>query len=151
MLKTLKLLLPALFPSWRFFDVIAPSPRIQFALLNADQKSAEEWHEFRPRPAHLPFKQMLRRMLWNPRWNESLFLVSCSERLLENPTQHSEDEILNRIKADLVANESHETLTTATHLQFRLLLVQRQASEITREVVFYSRMEPLPAQDATWS
>lgn len=151
MFKTLKLLLPALFPSWRFFDVIAPSPRIQFAVLNTENESPEEWHEFRPRPAHLSFKQMLRRMLWNPRWNESLFLVSCSERLLENPTQHSENEILNRIKADLLSNKSNEELPTATHLQFRLLLVQRQASEITQEIVFYSRMEPLPARGAAWS
>lgn len=150
MFRTLKLLLPALFPSWRFFDVIAPSPRIQFALLASEEASADGWHEFRPRPAHLTFMQMLQRMLWNARWNESLFMVSCSERLLENPTQHSEDEILNRIKNDLLSDRSNEVLVAATHLQFRLLLVQRQASGITQEVVFYSRIEPLTAPGATW-
>ena len=30
-----KLLLPALIPSWSFFDVIAPSPRIEYALLRS--------------------------------------------------------------------------------------------------------------------
>jgi len=38
--------------------------------------------------------QMSGRMFWNPSWNESLFLVSCAERLLQNPTPHSEDEIM---------------------------------------------------------
>ena len=32
MQNALRLLLPALIPSWRFFDVIAPSPRIEYAL-----------------------------------------------------------------------------------------------------------------------
>lgn len=151
MLNILKLLLPALFPSWRFFDVIAPSPRIQFTLLSSEDESPSEWLEFRPRPAHLPFPQMLRRMSWNPRWNESLFMVSCAERLLVNPTQHSEDEIMNRIMAELMRNSSSSVATSTTHLQFRLLLIERQESQIEQEVVFYSRLQPLPAQGEAWS
>ena len=50
MLHGLKLLLPALIPSWRFFDTIAPSPRIEYALLH-DPHAAAAWREFRPRPA----------------------------------------------------------------------------------------------------
>jgi len=147
----LKLLLPAVIPSWRFFDVIAPSPRIQFVLLNSaiapvDEKG--EWREFRPRPAHLSFLQMLGRMFWNPERNESLFLVSCAERLLQQPTQHSEDEILKRIIAELKANHSGVTEAT-THLQFRLLLVQRQDSRLQQHIVFHSRIQPLSVQDET--
>ena len=33
MRQIIRLLLPALIPSWRFFDVVAPSPRIEFVLL----------------------------------------------------------------------------------------------------------------------
>ena len=33
MFNVLKLLIPALLPSWNFFDYITPSPRIQFTLL----------------------------------------------------------------------------------------------------------------------
>ena len=100
MLQTLKLLLPALIPSWRFFDTIAPSPRIEFALLKTARDASGRWQEFRPRPARLPISTMLKRMFWNPRWNESLFLVSCAERLMESPTEHSSQEILARIEAD---------------------------------------------------
>ena len=31
--KTLRLLLPVLIPSWRFFSAIAPSPRVEFVTL----------------------------------------------------------------------------------------------------------------------
>ena len=149
MLFTLKLLLPALLPSWRFFDFIAPSPRIQYALLRASDDTPEKWSEFRPRPQSLSFLQMLGHMFWNPGWNESLFLVSCAERLLENPTAHSEDEIFKRIISDLEKDNADPDLKSATHLQFRLLLVQRKNSEIEQAVAFESRIRVLPSQDVS--
>ncbi|NOZ54431.1 MAG: hypothetical protein GXP08_15080 [Gammaproteobacteria bacterium] len=145
MLRTLKLLLPALFPSWRFFDTIAPSPRVQFALLNAKNEASRHWHEFRPRPARLSLIQTLGRMLWNPAWNESLFLVSCAERLMEQPTQHSEDEILKRIMDELKGDTS-KPREAATHLQFRLLLVYRQGTQLQQKVTFHSRIQALSAR-----
>src|ERR1700679_1033555 len=114
MLKTLKLLLPALIPSWRFFDVIAPSPRIEFVLLNTRQATVDNWREFRPRPMYLPMREMLKRMFWNPRWNETLFLVSCSERLMESGEEHSAKEIARRIQTEL-------SQKTTPFLQFRLV------------------------------
>jgi glutamine synthetase len=151
MLHTLKLLLPAVIPSWRFFDIIAPSPRIQFTLLSAENEQCLDertWQEFRPRPAHLTVRQMLGHMLWNPWRNESLFLVSCAERLLQQPTKHSEDEILKRIVADLRADVSNPC-EIATHLQFRLLLVQREGSELQQGIVFHSRIQSLAGQNLT--
>ena len=90
-------------------------------------------------------------MAWNPCWNESLFLVSCAERLLQNPTQHSEDEILNRIVIGLIGDTSGADLPDATHLQFRLVLVQRVEAAITEEIVFYSRIQALPTHGAAWN
>lgn len=146
MLSTLKLLLPALLPSWRFFDFIAPSPRIQYALLGTRDGTPEKWCEFRPRPLRLSFLQMLGRMFWNPGWNESLFLVSCAERLLDNPTRHSEDEILKRITDELVSERSGHLPKSSTYLQFRLLLVQRVDTGMQQEVAFVSRIQPLSLQ-----
>ncbi len=149
MLHTLKLLLPALLPSWNFFDVIAPSPRIQFSLLSKKDETPEEWQEFRPRPAKLTFIQMLKRLLWNPKWNESLFMVSCAERIIAQPAQriqqHSEDEILKRIIR--ILPESNLNLATANYLQFRLVLVQRQGEQLQHEIVFYSRIQALIRDD----
>ena len=146
-IHSIKLLLPALIPSWNFFDIIAPSPRIQFSLLKSEKESRQEWFEFRPRPPHLSFIKMLKRILWNPKWNESLFLVSCAERIMADSTQeliqHSENEILKRIENDLPGTESLLNISEATHLQFRLVFVQRQGSELQEKVTFLSRIQAL--------
>ena len=149
LLQPLKLLLPALIPSWKFFDSIAPSPRIQYSLLNSDTKQEQEWFEFRPRPAELPFIKMLKRMLWNPAWNESLFLVSCAERIMQHYTEHSENEILQRIEKDLAIHPGNNSLKMATHLQFRLLIIQRKGVHLHEEVMFISRIHLLSSGEIT--
>jgi len=136
MLQTLKLLLPALIPSWRFFDTIAPSPRIEFTLLQTAQDASGQWQEFRPRPARLSIGSMLKRLFWNPRWNESLFLVSCAERLMARPTEHSSQEILKRIEAELERNSIDVSATP--YLQFRLVFLSREGSQLKRHITFIS-------------
>lgn len=136
MLQTVKLLLPALIPSWRFFDAIAPSPRIEFALLTTAQEISHDWLEFRPRPARVSILAMFRRMVWNPRWNESLFLVSCAERLMENPTEHSREEIFTRIIAEL--RRTGRFGEAAPFLQFRLVFISRQGVTLQKDVTYIS-------------
>ncbi|WP_293360654.1 hypothetical protein [Phenylobacterium sp.] len=128
-LRPFALLLPALIPSWNFFDVIAPSPRIEAARL-ASPDAQPVWREFRPRPQRVSPGEMVRRLVWNPRWNETLFLVTCAERLVDHPTRHSEDEIFRRIAADLVREPGEPWLV------FRLVFVSRQGEAIEREVLF---------------
>jgi hypothetical protein len=117
MANPVSLLAPALIPSWNFFDVIAASPRVEYALAEARDAVLDAWTEFRPRPQRLSPAAMLARLFWNARWNESLYLVSCAERLVEEPTTRGEDEIFRRIAADL-AGEG-----LAPWLSFRLLFV----------------------------
>lgn len=136
--KTVKLLLPALIPSWRFFDVIAASPRIEYALLPSGDVAPRDWRELRPRPERVSPLAMLGRLVWNARWNESLFLVSCAERLIDRPTAHSEDEIFRRVAADLARQPDSATLDP--WLCFRLVLLSRVGDAIVREVAF--RSEP---------
>ena len=149
-LKSVKLLIPAIIPSWNFFDSIAPSPRIQFSLLKSETDAIRNWQEFRPRPQFVSLAKMLKRMVWNPRWNESLFLVSCAERIVGNSSPeliiHSEHEILKRIKNDLL--QKHKSLT-ASHIQFRLLFMKRQDSKIKEEVAFISRIQALATKALT--
>lgn len=155
MLQTLKLLLPALIPSWRFFDTIAPSPRIEFVLLKTKEQievdSSTHWQEFRPRPAHLPVTHMLKRMLWNPRWNESLFLVSCSERLMDEQSErknaHSRQEIFSRIKAEIERTEVN--ITQTPYLQFRLVFVLRNEGQLEKHITYLSTPRPLDGIDAS--
>lgn len=147
--QTLKLLIPALIPSWNFFDVITASPRIQFTLLWSENDTPGCWIEYRPRPAHLSLPQMLERLFWNARWNETMFVIGCAERLLVNPTRHSENEILYRIKNDLQEISPVMDFQGATHLQFRILLIERQGEELNQESIYYSRIATLSKRKTT--
>lgn len=97
MQQLLGLLLPALFPSWRFFAVIAPAPRVEFAV------PGEDWQVFRPKRKRLTLAQMLVRLIWNPSRNEELYLASLAERLVAAPSEHSEAEIARLIGAKLAS------------------------------------------------
>lgn len=130
MFQTLKLLLPALVPSWNFFDVIAAAPRIEYALTASPDEPGRDWREFRRRPPRVPFPAMLARLFWNARWNETLFVVSCAERLLEEPTAHSQDEIFRRIAADLSRD--------GAWLRFRIALVSERHGSIVEDIAFIS-------------
>lgn len=144
MLQTLKLLLPALIPSWRFFDTIAPSPRIEYILLKSEQETGADtsphWQKFRPRPKHLPVAHMLKRLLWNPHWNESLFLVSCAERLMDNQSErnnaHSRQEIFSRIKGEI--ERANIDVLQTPYLQFRLVFVLRNGTQIEKHITYVS-------------
>lgn len=130
-MRALALILPALIPSWRFFDTIGPSPRIEYALLSSPDNPPATWLPFRPRPQRVPLTAMLARLFWNARWNETLFLVSCAERLMDRPTTHSEDEILQRIAADLARTSTEADLPP--WLSFRLLFLTREGETIVAE------------------
>ena len=131
MIHTLKLLLPALIPSWRFFDWIAASPRIEVAILKTPKQTVKDWQEFRPRPSHVSFATMAGRMIWNPNWNDTLFLVSCAERLAENYTDHSHNQILKRIMTD------HPD---APYIQFRLIFISREGDQLQKETRYVSKI-----------
>lgn len=122
-LRSLSLLLPIFVPSWRFFDGIAPSPRIEVREL-----SGSEWVELMPRPDSVNVFNMLLRLAHNARWNEYLYLVSCAERFVEDERAHALDEILKRIRSNSGVQE----------FQFRLILVSRRNSGLVRETLFVS-------------
>ncbi|MBO9546863.1 hypothetical protein [Caulobacter sp.] len=133
MRSPLKLLLPALIPSWNFFDVIAPSPRVEYARLRSIGDTAGDWKPFRPRPQRLSPLEMLTRLVWNPCWNESLFLVSCAERLCDDETAHSESEIFKRIAADVVREPQD---AERPWLCFRVVFVSRAGEALVDEVQY---------------
>ncbi len=135
MLYALKLLLPVVIPSWNFFDVIVPSPRIQFAVIETDDENNVTWQEFRPCIKRLSFRRMLGRMFWNAQWNESLFMMSCSERLMDYPTQHSENEIFKRLISDVRSSGKEYE---GKLIKFRLVFVRRESNELVEEIHYQS-------------
>lgn len=135
--RAVNLLLPAIIPSWNFFDVITPSPRIEYRLIGVT--TANDWIEFRPRPKGLSLAQRLTRLVWNPSWNETLFTVSLSERVMQDDGAFAEDLLFNRIHNDLPAS----VLLNANALQFRLVTVYRAGKHLEREEVYRSTERPL--------
>jgi hypothetical protein len=134
MLRTLSLLLPALVPSWRFFDVIAPSPRIEFRRMRRGEDLSQDWQEFRPRPQRLSFATMVGRLFWNPRWNESLYLTGCAERIIDERSTRLTDEVLLRIRADFAPNADEPDVL----LQFRIVVLTPTRNGIEKEEKFRS-------------
>lgn len=133
MFRVILLLLPALIPSWRFFREIAPSPRIDYRLDGGD------WQRLCPPPKRVSVLQMLMRLFWNPARNEELYLVTLSERLAEDPSRHSIDEI-NRRTARLVR------APPGARLQFRLLFIEREGQRLVTHELY--RSDPLLVTEA---
>ena len=131
MLRPLSLLLPALIPSWRFFKTVAPSPRVYYRL------DGGEWAAVAPRPEQVPVAVMVRRWVWNPAWNEALYLVTLSERLVDAPTDHSLRELTTRIIRITCA-------PPGAMLQFRLTFVTREGDRILTEELFRSDPVEVP-------
>jgi hypothetical protein len=136
MVRLFFLLLPGLIPSWEFFKAIEPSPRVQWRLFAAPLEDGEGWNEFRPRPQKLSLLTILRRLIWNPRWNDSLYLVSLSERLMLIPNQHSVDEIFDRLNFYISAPDTAGD--SPLMLQFRLIFVRREGEQITESITYMS-------------
>lgn len=112
MIGLLRLLLPALIPSWRFFDRIGPAPRIEFAITATKDDRNPQWREVRPRPHRGSVGKMLVHLFWNRRRNEALYLVSCAERLVEDPTEWRAVELWQRA-ADMVRDEARRARQAA--------------------------------------
>lgn len=141
MWKTLSLILPVMIPSWRFFSAVQPSPRVQFARLTTQDADPTDWQTFRPRPPHVSVGTMLGRLVWNPDWNDTLFVVSCAERIQQTPTPHSIDQIQQQICWDIAQTPTDQTKKWA---RFRLVFVHRNAGGLSKDVVFLS--DPFPIQ-----
>lgn len=135
-LKILKLLLPAMFPSWRFFDVIGPSPRVEFCPLDNPEDDAAVWHECRPRPARLGFRERLKGFFWNARWNETLYLTNCAERFIQGQEEYASRELRRRLRSDLLRAEGAEGIPA--FFRFRLVFVSRDDESLRRDVAFVS-------------
>jgi hypothetical protein len=135
-MRSLTLLLPALAPSWRFFPSVAASPRIEFRVARAAGPEEAEWREFRPAPRNVSAGAMLKRIFWNPGRNETLFLVTCAERLLSGEIEFARREIARRVARQMPAPPAGRE--RETFLQFRLILVSGHGPDLRRDVAYVS-------------
>jgi hypothetical protein len=137
-LQNIKILSPALFPSWRFFDTVVPAPRIEYRILQSPQKKPSRWEKLYPKPFQVSLLQKIISIFWNPRWNEYLFLINCVESFIKKPTKKNEVEVVKLIKAEL-ARKSIK-FNDISHFKFRLLLLFREDTKLKEHIHFESRL-----------
>lgn len=135
---TISLFLPVLFPSWRFFSGIGPSPRIDYAILQHKNDTPRIWQEFRPKPQRISFGETIRRLFWNPKWNETLYINSCAERLFAEYSPMREQEMMRRIVKEVRAQHIAEESSTR-FLVFRIHAVIRDHHTVTQTLLFTSQ------------
>jgi hypothetical protein len=134
----LKLFLPILFPSWRFFSSIGPSPRIHIAFSNNENDDSVNWQEFRTIPQSVSFKEGLLRLFHNPRWNETLYINTCAERLFEAYSEIREQEIMRRILTTIQSGEINPD-ANSVYVRFRISAVIREGKVVTQPITFVSK------------
>jgi len=129
-------LLPAIIPSWRFFDRIGPAPRLECALIASQDDPQPEWREVSPRPARVQPWVALAHLFWNPYGNEALFLVSCAERLIETPTADRADDLWHRV-AEIVERRTGAN-AAPPFLRIRIVQAMRERDRIVDHVAWTS-------------
>lgn len=132
--SSLKLLLPVIFPSWRFFDEVKPSPRIEYRVKTNEMDNFSPWSEIYTRPKSLSLFDMLKRLFWNPDWNGYLYVTSCAEMFIETDNSFYQEEIAKRILQDLKNKKSPHEMT----MQFRLIFIARNNEILDEHVLFTS-------------
>ena len=84
-----RLVLPALIPSWRFFDRIGPAPIVRVST------TAEplHWRQIPPRVATRRPAELIASLFHNPSRNEALYVQSLAERLITQDDAHAAREL----------------------------------------------------------
>ncbi|MDO8343113.1 MAG: hypothetical protein Q7T48_07945 [Cellvibrio sp.] len=141
----IKLLLPILFPSWRFFSSIGLSPRIEVGFIEDKNSEPQEWLPFRPLPKKVNFTLGLQQLFHNPLWNERLYINTCAEHLFENYSEFREREIGRRLVSTLskemvaVLNKKMVVGGEFQYLVFRIRALEFEAGQVRDDVVFVSK------------
>jgi hypothetical protein len=134
----LKLFLPILFPSWRFFSSIGPLPRIEVGFVADRNSEPHMWLPFRPLPKRINFNLGLQQLFHNPLWNERLYINTCAEHLFEGYSEFREREIGQRL-VEAALNQEMVVGSEFYYLVFRIRALESEAGQVRDEVVFVSR------------
>lgn len=131
-MRLLRLLGPIIVPSWRFFDIIAASPRIDIAWSERPDNEPASWREFRPLPARLSTARHVLRLGWNPTRNATLFLVSCADRVCYENSASAAAMLRERLWQ---AVADGEIAREGRWLRYRLRTVERVDGRLVETVV----------------
>lgn len=149
-----KLLLPILFPSWRFFRSIGPSPRIDFSFISGSQSEPREWIPLNNLPQTISVFSSITKLFYNPDWNRQLYLNTCAEHLCETYEEFHEQEI-GRQLLSIIAQHKIKVPEQSTHVKFRIRTLESDLQSqlvknqpVQESLVFVSKLILLTAEGA---
>ncbi len=93
MWRVAQLYTPVLFPSWRFFEEIGAGVRVDY------QRGNGPWTPATVTPPRSKWPSYLVRLVWNPTWNERLYLVTLAECVLTGTSAKASDDLARRLFA----------------------------------------------------
>lgn len=99
MIRAFRLLLPVLFPSWRFFAEVGPSPRIEWRRIEGPCHGP--WRPVFIWPERISGAAQIKRLFFNPAWNAQLYLVTCAEKLAEEGCPAAANAVVARLGISL--------------------------------------------------
>ncbi len=73
--------------------------------------------------------------------------MTCAERLMEMPTAHSDNVIFECIENEIIRVDSR--LNLPKFLQFRLMVISREADVIERRMAYVSEVRQIAGQVGT--
>ncbi len=127
MVRLLLMIIPVLIPSWRFFQGVEPSPRVEVW-------HGGDWVAVCPRPKRVSPMQMAGRLFWNPVWNDALFTTSLAERIAMGQVAQNVAQLRRRV--------AWHRGVGVENVVFRLVFVHREGDAIVRNVTFQSGPAP---------
>jgi hypothetical protein len=140
----LRLILPLLFPSWRFFNSIGPSPRIMLRINQGD------WQEFCPTPVNIGLWAHLCSVFYNPTGNKTLFVHSCAVRLFDELDSSAVENIELALAQAILALQLPLCDDTAV-LSWRVELLEwDSASKITASIVYTAKPRSIEELQQLW-
>ena len=137
-LHMLKLLLPILFPSWRFFRCIDPSPRLEYGYCESLKDQPERWYPLEKPLQHFNYVSAIFHLFFNPTWNQQLFMNTCAEHLFEGANERWESFIVRRIMSDKKIVRIAGLLNKNV-IQFRIKAIINNDGHITSPILFTSK------------
>jgi hypothetical protein len=134
----LKFLLPILFPSWRFFSGIGPSPRFDLGFFRQGDADPQNWIDMNQLPEKIDLKQGLLRLFHNPVWNDRLYMNTCAEHLFDVNSDFREQEIASRL-LHLYQVYGFQLPDDPDSFCYRIRVVESNCLRSTERTIFYSR------------
>ena len=76
------------------------------------------------------------RLVWNPAWNETLYVMRCAERVLEGDAGFPLVELARRLREEL--SVAVDVQATAVMFEMQILAASRVGHRVTYQVVYRS-------------